>query len=450
MGIQYLVVGTFNTSELFLLSFDSKTATFKLEKTWKALGNHSWLALDPTHTILLATCWAEIPSIATYQLSIDTQTINLLHNQEIKNRSGYVTVGLGSAENGVTRAYTAGGRTGEVLAVDVVTGKGTDVLQEVDYISATVKLTEKGSLLQSSRLQDHLDQDRAATSSAKDAALDTGSVLDFGGLRHGAHSADLSPDGSLLYVADIGNNCVWVHQVDLNGLLSAPEKIVSPRHNDGPRHVWPHPAGKAVYVVQEHTSIVDVFLVNTSGGESKATLEWVQGVRIIPESKDASLFWADEVRTVVSSSSGGSSKAPEYLIASTRGLEADTMGYVAVFSLTEEGLIDGVEKGQQRQDSSASENTAHPSAWLDLWQTPTSGGWANAVGPCPHLLETSRKELTGQYAVLTDSEEGLVTMLAIEKSDEHPSTGRVREVARLSLGKTAEGVVRGAATAVWL
>lgn len=32
---------------------------------------------------------------------------------------------------------------------------------------------------------------------------DNGGVMDFGGLRHGAHSADLSPDGKLLYIADM-------------------------------------------------------------------------------------------------------------------------------------------------------------------------------------------------------------------------------------------------------
>lgn len=32
---------------------------------------------------------------------------------------------------------------------------------------------------------------------------DDGSTMDFGGLRHGAHSADLSPDGKVLYVADM-------------------------------------------------------------------------------------------------------------------------------------------------------------------------------------------------------------------------------------------------------
>lgn len=32
---------------------------------------------------------------------------------------------------------------------------------------------------------------------------DDGGVMDFGGLRHGSHSFDLSPDGKLAYVADM-------------------------------------------------------------------------------------------------------------------------------------------------------------------------------------------------------------------------------------------------------
>ena len=101
-------------------------------------------------------------------------------------------------------------------------------------------------------------------------------------LRHGSHSADLSPDGKALYVADIGRNAIFAFSVDpRDGTLTLGEKHVSPRSHDGPRHVWPHPGGKYVYSLQEHSSMVDVFEVVTPGPK----LQHVQGVRIIPETE---------------------------------------------------------------------------------------------------------------------------------------------------------------------
>jgi carboxy-cis,cis-muconate cyclase len=96
--------------------------------------------------------------------------------------------------------------------------------------------------------------------------------LDFGGLRHGGHvsthatstveeltlakSCDLSPCGTKLYVADIGRNCVWLYHVDPStGYLTESSKNAARRPHDGPRHAWPHPNGRIVYSLQEHSSV---------------------------------------------------------------------------------------------------------------------------------------------------------------------------------------------------
>jgi carboxy-cis,cis-muconate cyclase len=243
---------------------------------------------------------------------------------------------------------------------------------------------------------------------------------DFGGLRSGAHSVDLSPDMRSLYVADIGRNCIWTYTVDPKATaesgrkhLTLGSKHISPRENDGPRHTWPHPNGRILYSLQEHTSIVDLFSVADDG----VTLEHHSAVKIIPAEKGAKHYWADEVR--LSTLPADSKESPRYMYASTRGLEKNTKGYVAVFALKPNGTL---------EDEKA----------ICIWETPTSGGIANAIEPAPYYGDGKL-----QYLAMTDSEEGWVFVLSFDGKE-------IKEVAGVELGKTEEGGVVQAATAVWL
>jgi carboxy-cis,cis-muconate cyclase len=422
------IVGTFNTPELFQLYFDSVKHDLSLVQTISAHGNHSWLALSNEGRNLYGTAWTEPCSVAAYSIERqsdairDPLNVKLLNTAPTRARSGYVAVG----KNGNNVVYSVGGPTGEVLQTNKKDGSFTTeshTLQHLDFVSGHVSGSQEEQY-----------------KSAKDLEKG-GKVLDFGGLRHGSHSIDLSPDGSIAYVADIGRNCVWVYTIDsTNGLLKLSQKCGTPRSNDGPRHVWPHPNGKVVYVLQEHSCIVDVFEVlrnsspihveaneKTVAHEKEVELIWKQNVRIIPAGLAPELFWADEVRT-------SPGQKPTHLLASTRGLEPETKGYVALFALDDEGYFKGLSRDLKVKQEGEVE-------WLDIWQSPTSGGWANAVEPCyKYLKGPDGQEYT--YAALTDSEQGLVMVLQI-KDD------KIIEVARLSLGEH-QGKVRGAATAVWL
>ena len=92
------------------------------------------------------------------------RAVELLNEVETAARSGYVCVSD-------CAAYSAGGPSGEVYALEKDGSFGRR-LEQLSFVD-------------------------------EQAQRDSGSVLDFGGLRHGAHSADLSPDGKLLYVADM-------------------------------------------------------------------------------------------------------------------------------------------------------------------------------------------------------------------------------------------------------
>ncbi|KAF2155851.1 Muconate cycloisomerase 1 [Myriangium duriaei CBS 260.36] len=368
------LVGTFRSPLIFTLRF-TPPDSLEIIHSSTACGGHSWLSLSEDHKFLYATVWSSPPSIAAYQI-LTGGTVKLINTKPVRSLSGYTTC---TTEH----VFTVGGPTGEAFAVRADGGLG-DLVQELSF-----------------RKPEELSD------GARDVAHGN-----FGGLRHGAHSVDIAPDGRSLYVADIGHNCIWTYALDESNKtrpLQLKTKHISPRQGDGPRHTWPHPNGKVLYSLQEHSSIVDVFSVAHDG----TSLQHIQGVKIIPANKDAVHYWADEVR--LSKSADG---PPKYLYASTRGLENETMGYVAAFKIDMDGMI---------IDSA-----------LHIWKTPTSGGLANAIEPSPPVPGSNGLE----FLALTDSQDGLVFILSFD--------GRViREVARVQL-KTGDGVTATAATAVWL
>ncbi|KAL8292870.1 hypothetical protein RQP46_000564 [Phenoliferia psychrophenolica] len=239
--VSHFLVGTFDTPLVFTLAFDPAAKTLEVVAKSEATGAHSWLSLSADKTRLYATAWTTPPGLAAYSVErgSGTPTVKLINAVETQARSGYCC-------NSRVAVYSAGGPTGEVFQLDEATGGFKAEIQKLDFVDRGVQ-------------------------------VDSGGVMDFGGLRHGAHSADLSPDGKLLYVADIGRNCVFVYAVALDGTLTLTDKNIAPRTEDGPRHVTPHPDGEYVYSLQEHTSMVDVFRVVDG-----KTLAWKQGVKIIP------------------------------------------------------------------------------------------------------------------------------------------------------------------------
>lgn len=382
------LVGTFNHPSLYLLQFDptgnNGQPSLKLVREHPAIGGHSWLSLSKDKRNLYTTAWLAKPSIASYRISSQGRDIQFLTARHVKALSGYVC-------SNATHVFSAGGPSGEVFKIEA-DGSIGDLVQELDFVSG-----------------------QGENQSEKRGKVAHG---DFGGLRHGAHSVDLSPDGKSLYVADIGRNCIWTYKVlhSKRAIADPPlefgVKHLSPREHDGPRHTWPHPNGKILYSLQEHSSMVDVFSISTDG----VTLEHAQACSVLPAGKDCKKYWADEVRH----STGPDPTSPRYLYASNRGLEADTKGYVAVYKLKDDGFLESEEP-------------------LNIWETPTSGGLANAIEPAAHKKEHGDLE----YLALTDSQDGWVSVLSFDGK-------KILEVAKVNLGKTEDGQVVGCATAVWL
>lgn len=382
------LVGTFNLRTIYTIRFNSTDRTLHVLYANQGPGAHSWLALSPDKKSLYATVWSNPASVAAFRILPD-HSLQHVNTEPVRKTSGYVTASQ-------SHLYSAGGPSGEVFRLNADGGIGP-LVQELCFVDS-------------------------ASSDVEDKSADQHG--DFGGLRHGAHSIDLSPDSRALYVADIGRNCLWTYSVQsvsnapqsLDPPLAFGTKAVAPRGNDGPRHATSHPNGLVLYVVQEHSNMLDVFSTGSEGTE----LEHVSGWPILPRDTEAKNFWADEVRV---SKIG---ERPRYVYASTRGLEQKTRGWVTVWGIDERGMVvEGKEAG----------------GCLDRWETPTSGGLANAVEPAPESLQGPDGM---EYLAMTDSLEGLVFLLGFDGE-------KVQEIARVKLkDEEDEMLTVKAATAVWL
>lgn len=170
MGPHYFFVGTFNTPNIYTLSFDPSTSQLNIVNKADDLGYASWLALRPNKKNLYATSWIEPLSIASYAIDIGVEgpALKLVNSMPISGhvRSGYVCV------NDVN-VYSVGGPTIDVFPINEHSGA-------------------LGSACQSLNLRQNEDKPSISTE-----------IMDFGGLRYGAHSIHLSPDGGAAYVADL-------------------------------------------------------------------------------------------------------------------------------------------------------------------------------------------------------------------------------------------------------
>ncbi|KAF3769624.1 putative isomerase YbhE [Cryphonectria parasitica EP155] len=442
-----LLVGTFRSPEIYTLQFrppppssssssssssSPASGNLTIAHISKAWGGHSWLALSPDHTRLYTTNWTDPPSVGAYAVDLATGSTTPLNTAPVASLSGYVTVSPSGRH-----LLSAGGPSGEVFRLEEDEGEG----QEEGRKEKGKGGGRIGPLVQALSFRQ--------AGGANDGAREGVAYGGFGGLRWGAHSVDISPDGRAVYVADIGHNCVWTYRLDTladegkgegSTLLTPEAKHISPRPNDGPRHAWPHPNGRVLYVVQEHSGMVDAFRIGGGeageGEDAALALKHLGGETIMSAGCSAEDFWADEVRTSNlppatslrlgrSEDGGAAAAAPRWLYASTRGLRPETKGYVAAYELDAEGMILGPARC--------------------IFETRTSGGLANAVEPAPRALyETLSRSGGGEeeeYIALTDSEEGWVTILGWNGK-------AFREVAATRLG--GDGGVVQAATAVWL
>lgn len=96
-----------------------------------------------------------------------------------------------------------------------------------------------------------------------------------------AHTVKVSGDNRYAYVADLGNDKIWIYNFDrAEGKLSAhAQKFVELKEGAGPRHMSFAKNGIYAYSINELNSTVSVYRVKENGG-----LELIQNISSLPDS----------------------------------------------------------------------------------------------------------------------------------------------------------------------
>lgn len=96
-----------------------------------------------------------------------------------------------------------------------------------------------------------------------------------------AHSVKVSGDNRYAYIADLGNDKIWIYHFDrMEGKLTPHEqKFVELKNGAGPRHMSFARNGTFAYSINELNNTVSVFKVKENGG-----LELIQNISSLPAS----------------------------------------------------------------------------------------------------------------------------------------------------------------------
>ncbi len=139
------------------------------------------------------------------------------------------------------------------------------------------------------------------------------------------HSADFTPDGNHVIVADLGNDRVYLYDYDSStGILrpSLYQPYIDMYPGDGTRHCLFHPNGKWLYVINELSNTVSVldYDIDTGG------LSFKQRVNTLPDDFNQHSFTAE----LLIPTSG------KFLLATNRGHDS-----IAVFDIEQDsGRLD--------------------------------------------------------------------------------------------------------------
>ncbi|MRS63336.1 beta-propeller fold lactonase family protein [Larkinella terrae] len=229
---EVLYVGTYSTrgSEgVYVLEFDRANGSLKQLQTVSNAKSPSFLAIHPTGKYLYSVNEAAANSggVSSYAIEPKTGKLTML-NQQSSHGRGPCHIAIDQTGK-LAFVSNYGGGTFTVLPIqnDGKLGLATD----------TLKYEGKGAHAQRQE-KPHI------------------------------HSATVSPNNRFVYVCDLGTDKVYIYEFDqASGKVkpaATPYASVSP--GSGPRHITIHPNGKYLYLVEELTSSVATFALNSKTG----------------------------------------------------------------------------------------------------------------------------------------------------------------------------------------
>ncbi|KAF8066684.1 Lactonase, 7-bladed beta-propeller-domain-containing protein [Lyophyllum atratum] len=342
-AVHHIISGSFRSLSLFLLAFSPLHRTLSLVQKVDAFGPHQYLATNPRKDRVYTTSWALPPVLSSWEVErtgSGAWRVNHINNVPITATSSYITI-----PPPFTHAYSAGGPTGEVHVIDRLTGGFGEKIQQVLFVPEDE--LEKA------------DKTRVA-------------------LRYGSHAVEFSPATGHAFIPVLGTDSIEMYTRDLpTGLLTHITSIPSPRGadaHDGPRHLKVHPNGKILYCVTEHTNLVDAYAITPT------SLTYISSRSLLPAPADPARFRGDTLQLAPSTPTH---PAPHAFFATTRGAKPTDKGWLSVFPLDAHGQF--------------AEGTG------EHYETPTSGGKANALDLLPKALADESGE--GVWILLTDDDD---------------------------------------------
>ncbi|KAA1089429.1 hypothetical protein PGT21_017972 [Puccinia graminis f. sp. tritici] len=346
-GASYLVTGSFTSSSLYVLRYDRATRKLQVVRSVPAHGPHQYLYIDRPNQKLYATSWAEPAHLSAW--SIERDHPGGRHPRLTLINQAPITAVSSYITSKYGLLFSVGGPTGEVHQLNPETGAIEEKLHEILFVPKDALVNQ--------------DKSRKA-------------------LRNGSHAVEISSLNQV-FVPHLGHNSIWIYDLDSQTkTLEFSSEVQSPNAHDGPRHSVVSSDGQRLYVITEHTSRVDLYNVAPSG-----IVHHQVSLSAIEDPQEHSKYRGDTVRVLPSSLVDSSH---EYIFATTRGADRSQRGQLAVFEYNSDTRTLKV---------------------LLRWETPTSGGKANAIEFSPLKLPRNVVEL-----VLTDDDVGWVSVLECDLS----------------------------------
>ena len=229
---EIMYVGTYSTrgSEgIYVFEFDRKAGTMQPIQATTNGKSPSFLALHPTGKYLYAVNEGagQTGSVSAYAIDRATGKIQFLNTQSsLGGGPCHISVDQ-TGKTAFVSNYGGGSLAVLPIRADGTLGEATDSVQDVGS-GPNAQRQEKPHV----------------------------------------HSATLSPDNRLVYVADLSTDKLNIFTIDVNASKVKPAStpFVTVKPGSGPRHFTIHPTDKYAYLVEEITSTVAVFARNTKTG----------------------------------------------------------------------------------------------------------------------------------------------------------------------------------------
>lgn len=250
----YLFVGTYTgegSEGIYLYKFNSDDGSFSAVDTVSGIDNPSYLTLSPDNSFLYAVNELADSSRATvsaFSFNKKRGEIEFLNRQ---SSMGGAPCYISTDKTG--NAVFAGNYLGGSLAMFPVNDDGS-------LAEAKTAIEHEGSSINESRQESpHV------------------------------HCTLISPDNTMLFVADLGTDRLTGYSFDAENMNLASEPAITfeTEKGAGPRHVTFHPNGEFAYLVNELNGTVDAFAYE---GDS---LNHLQTISTLPENYEGAVSGAD-------------------------------------------------------------------------------------------------------------------------------------------------------------